>query len=211
MEKKQENKNIKRQVAKKTKIKDITLGQYIKEEGWNPNFILTNNNNKISRVNIIGIIVNKSEQDNNTITLDDSEASINIRSFDNAKAFDELQVGDVVQIIGRPREFNSEKYLISEIIKKIDKKWLEVRRLELEMNKDDETEEPIKDEEVIVDEVMISDDFEKALEKIRKEDKGEGVSTADIISNGIPEETINKLLENGEIFEISPGKLKILE
>ena len=49
---------------------------------------------------------------------------------------------------------------------------------------------------------------------IKKLDEGDGVLIDDVIKSskiGDAEEIINRLLENGDIFEIKPGKLKILE
>ena len=48
-----ENTNQKRQIAYKASIKDITLGEYFVEEGWNPNYILTDSGRKLARVNLI--------------------------------------------------------------------------------------------------------------------------------------------------------------
>ena len=49
----------KRQIAYKIRIKDILEGKYVKEEGWNPNYIVTANEKEVSRVNIIGIVIDK--------------------------------------------------------------------------------------------------------------------------------------------------------
>ena len=49
---------------------------------------------------------------------------------------------------------------------------------------------------------------------IKKLDKGDGVAVENIINNFNNDQTeniINQLLENGDIFEIKPGKLKVLE
>ena len=54
-----ESGNQKRQVAEKIRIKDILGGRYIQEEGWTPNYVETDNGKKVSRVNIIGAVVEK--------------------------------------------------------------------------------------------------------------------------------------------------------
>ena len=49
---------------------------------------------------------------------------------------------------------------------------------------------------------------------IKKLDNGDGVLIDDVIrnsNNSNAEGIINKLLENGDIFEITRGKLKVLE
>ncbi len=69
----------KRQVAFKVRIKDIIDGKYIVEEGWQPNYIITCSGEKISRVNIIGTIVLKSDEENlnyKSVVLDDGTGKI---------------------------------------------------------------------------------------------------------------------------------------
>ena len=69
---------------------------------------------------MIGVIVQKSELNNyKTLTIDDGTGKISARAFENNVLLDKTDVGDVVLIIGRPREFSSEKYILIEIIKKI--------------------------------------------------------------------------------------------
>jgi len=49
---------------------------------------------------------------------------------------------------------------------------------------------------------------------IRKLDSGEGVLIDDVIKdckNESAEKILSKMLENGDIFEVKPGKIKILE
>lgn len=193
---------INRFTAAKISINEINSGDYIKEDETGFSCILTRNNQKIRRVNLIGIIIHV-ENDNNYI-IDDGTGKITIRSFDNLKT--KYNIGDAINIIGKPREFGA-KYILIEIIKEVDKKWLEVRKLEL--NK----KEP-KPQEIIVENVQ--DDKEQAKEQIlnlvKKLDSGEGV-TFEAIFKEKGEDTepiINKLLENGELFQIKPGKLKAI-
>ncbi len=208
----------KRQVAYKIRIKDILNGSYVKEEGWQPNYIEVNGN-KVSRVNLIGIVVLKSDQNN--MVLDDGSGRVPLRVFENNGFFEKVDVGDIVLLIGRPREFGSEKYVMPEIIKKIeDSGWANVRKKELKLNDVviNEVEEKAEEVKGVVEEVEGADDPETNSDKIfnfiKESDKGEGVNTEDVLGN-IKEEgaegMINKLLERGEIFEVSPGKLKVLE
>ena len=56
--------------------------------------------------------------------------------------------------------------------------------------------------------------FKSFYSLIKKLDKGEGVTFEDVIKNSATskaETIITKLLENGDVFEIKPGKLKVLE
>ena len=56
----QKNSVQKRQVAYKVRIKEMIQGSYIRDSGWEPNHVLFGNGQKVSRVNIMGTIVDKS-------------------------------------------------------------------------------------------------------------------------------------------------------
>ena len=212
-----EKQSVKRQIAYKVKIKDILNSKYIKEDGWQPNYIEVNEN-KISRVNLIGTAVLKI--DKNNIILDDGSGKIPLRVFENKGSFEKIDIGDVILLIGRPREFGSEKYIMPEILKKIkDPKWIDVRKTELRLNNKnlivnfkEEKKEVVED--AVVEEIEDGNISEKIFNLIKKLDKGEGVDTIEIlnnIDNKDAEKIIDKLLENGEIFEVKPGKIKVLE
>jgi len=214
-----ENKpNQKRQVAQKLRIKELINGKYIKEEGWQPNYIITDDGKQISRVNLIGTVVSiPVGQDMNyqSIVLDDGTGRISIRSFDQNKIFENIKIGDVVLLIGRPREYGKEVYLLPEILKKIqDKGWIKVRALELQNKK----EPYIKDKEEVFEEAkedVIEDIQESTADKIiriiKEKDIGDGVDFEEVLNQINDEKIINDLLKKGELFEIRPGILKVLE
>ena len=55
---------------------------------------------------------------------------------------------------------------------------------------------------------------DKIFQLIKSTDSGEGADTEEVISKSNlenAEQLVKKLLEEGEIFEVKPGKLKILE
>lgn len=248
----------KRQVAFKVSIKEINEGSYIKQEGWQPNYILTRDGRNISRINLIATII--SIQSNSptqmNITIDDGTGSLNIRTFEDTNIVKDLEIGDIINVIGRPREFSDIKYIVPEVIKKVkDNKWIEVRQKELvlfktknkisddevvqqpkqpaesEVKKDKSTETiekeiPDEKEEIIESskEEIVSDKAEEEVKNInpkqrvyqtiKKLDKGEGVDIDDVIIFSKVEEcedVIKMLLQEGEIFEIKKGKLKVLE
>jgi len=199
----------KRQIAYKIRISDILDSRYITAQGFNPNYI-EKYGKEISRINIIGTIVLKSAQDNyKTLVIDDGTGKISVRIFESDTLLDNINIGDVVTIIGRPREFSSEKYIHIEIIKKIDPSWLKVRDIELRMaginyNNSDDT--PIKAESFV-------SPTNNIIKLIKELDSGEGVSIEDISPKNIEgiDKIIKVLLKEGDIFEIKPGKLKVLE
>ena len=104
---------IRRLVAYKAKISSLLNGQYFKEEGWASNYILAEDGRKLSRVNVIGIVVAKNLDQNanyGEILIDDGSAKISLRSFEKNEALENAKIGDIVLVIGRPREFGNEKF-----------------------------------------------------------------------------------------------------
>ncbi len=125
----------KRQVAVKLRIGDILGGQYVVEEGWNPNYVLTKDGRKASRVNLLGIVISNPTVEINyrSVMLDDGSGNISVRSFDEADLFQGISLGDAVFVIGRLRQYSNEIYIMPEIVKKVENKiWIDVRKKELE-------------------------------------------------------------------------------
>jgi len=125
-----------RQTMIKARIFDVVNGKFVRQEGMEPSYILTEIGDKISRVNILGTIVDKfmSEDGNySTITVDDDSDSIRVKAFrENVDIFDNLEVGDLVMVIGKVREYVEENYIIPEIVKKIaDPNYESLHKLEV--------------------------------------------------------------------------------
>ena len=112
-----------RQTMVKARISDVVNGKFIRKEGMEPSYVLTDIGQKISRVNLLGTVVDKfmSEDGNySSITIDDDSDSIRIKAFkEDAKIFDKINTGDSVIVIGKVREYSDENYIIPEIVKKI--------------------------------------------------------------------------------------------
>jgi len=200
-----------RNVAHKLRVKDILEAEYIKTEGFAPNYLQINDKD-ISKVNLIGVVVQKSELDNyKTIMVDDGSGYISARIFDGSLNLDDIQLGDFVTIIGKPREFSSEKYIFIEIIKKTDPNWAKVRKLEL--GKKEETNELPEEKNIQQETIIETDPKNKILKLIKELDNGQGVSIEDLPEADIKDidQMISLLLREGDVFEIKPGKLKVLE
>lgn len=185
----------KRQIAHKLRISDI-LGEC-----------------DVSRVNIIATLVYKSESPNySSAIVDDGTGKILVSSFENSDKFAKTDVGDAVLVIGKIRKFNSERYIMPEIFKKINNiGWVDVRKFELENTS-------FSSNSKIVDSASIAEVPANANEEvyllIKNLDKGDGAPIDDVVNNSNSAEAeaiINKLLEKGDVFEVNPGRLKILE
>lgn len=200
----------KRQTAYKTRVKDILYSRYVKTSGMEPNYLEVGSK-RISRVNILGVIVEKSDMGNyKALVIDDGSGRISARAFDGNMQLDNIRIGDAVIVIGRPREFSSEKYVIIEAIKKTDPAWGRVRGLELQKNNDDS-----KKGKVILDkeEKVELSPKNKIILAIKELDEGDGVLIESVLSKNVDgaEKIIDTLLKEGDIFEVKPGKLKVLE
>ena len=208
----------KRQTAYKIRVKDILDSRYIKTEGFEPNYLEVDSQ-EISRVNIIGVVVEKSSQYNQGIlTMEDGTGKVSARVFEDNVPLGSIAIGDIVLIIGRPREFSSEKYILIETIRKIDPGWAKVRRLELKGGIVDNKASP-KGNDISSNngssagDVVASSSTNEIVRLIKELDKGEGVSVDDIPSKNLKgiDKIIDMLLKEGDIFEIKPGRLKVLE
>lgn len=202
----------KRQVAYKVRISDI-LNADFKRDVFSAGYVKMNDSN-VFRVNIIATVVHKSDLTSSyaTTMLDDGNGRILLRSFENSAIFSKADVGDVVLVIGRIREFNNEKYIAPEIFKKIENmKWMELRNLEVDKIGAVSSYQRVDKKEPIGEELNLNDEIYSLIKIL---DGGSGVSFEDVINNSKnadAEKIINKMLENGDVFEITPGKLKVLE
>ncbi|MCK5025673.1 MAG: hypothetical protein KAS15_03730 [Nanoarchaeota archaeon] len=233
--------NQKRQTAYKVQIQDLIEGDFVTEEGWNPNYVIDKYGRKISRVNLISAVVDIPDSENTfnyySIVIDDSTGKISARLFENYERLKAFNVGDIVSIIGRIREYGTERYIILEIIRKIDNpKWIEVRQREIELLKStlqqvdsNQQPEPVHDKiksdsketsmtaenkEVADEGINDLNASESVLALIRELDKGEGVDTDEVIKKSkidSCEELIKSLLLEGDMFEVRPGRLKVLD
>lgn len=215
-----------RQPAIKAWIKELLEGSYVSQSGWEPNFLKTIAGD-VARANLFGVIVSKTSTDlfnYEFFVLDDGSGRITIRTFEKNTILNDFNIGEIVSIIGRPREYGKEIYIAPEIIRKIDNPlWIEVRKLELQARKmkteannsqKSQNKDEINKEEIIIEEV-ISTPKEYIMKIIKDNDRGEGFSIEEIIQltktkNPNSQETINQLMQNGDIFEVKPGKVKVL-
>lgn len=201
---------FKRNIAYKLRIGDLLVGKPI-INGERFSF-LELGDKKIIRINLIGNIVerydNPGEKQYSFLTVDDGSGQIKVKAFgDDVKRLNEVVQGQTVLIIGVLRYFNNEIYVSPEIVKVFQPEYLLIRKLEIEKEK--KKNAPMKKEEV----VAISD---KILGKIKDSEPQEGIEVDKIImelrdtSPDIINQEIQRLLEQGIIFEPRPGKVRYL-
>ncbi len=161
-------------------ISELLSGSFTQQED-SPSAIILQDGRTVQRVRLYGIIVSTNE-----IVIDDGTGSMLVRTFETPI---NTQVGAPALVIGRPRTYDGQPYILGEIIKTIHPGWLQLRK----QQKPAKTENP--------------------LDIVRTLDTGEGAEYDEVIKRiGTKgEETIVHLLSTGELFETKPGKLKILE
>ena len=206
-----EEQKLKRNIAYKLRIGDLLIGKPIMDEEKFQ--FLELGNKKIVRVNIIGNIVDKYQSEGEKkfifFTLDDGSGQIQMKAFgDDVDKYKEIHHGETVLIIGVLRHWNNDTYISPEIIKEQNPKYLLVRKLEIDKERS-ETAPVIKKEEV----VALKD---KIINMIKESEEQGGLEVDKIImevretSPEIINQEIQKLLEEGIIFEPRPGKVRYL-
>ncbi len=206
-----EQEQYKRHTAYKLRIGNILIGKPIID---NERFsFLELGNKRIVRVNIVGNIVDKFESEGESkysfFMLDDGSGQIRLKVFgDDVEKFKYITQGLTVVVIGVLRHWNDETYISPEIVKEQDPKYLLVRKLETEKEKEKNTD-PLGKEQIIA----VKD---KILGTIKNAEENGGIDTDKIILNltdispAIINQEIKKLLEEGIIFEPRPGKVRYL-
>ena len=190
-----------RQVSRKLWIREIMQGKMQTIEGESNS--LQTVRGSAGRVNIMGVVIAREELPVSSLTIDDGTGQIIVRSFDQKLSY---TVGSIIQIIGRPRQYQGELYIAAEAISRVDAAWLSFRKKEL-----GEVQENII--EVIQEHKIEETKIEKLLRLIKELDRGDGADIDEVITvSKIPnaEQIIDNMLMQGDIFELRPGKVKIL-
>ncbi len=201
---------FKRHIAYKYRIGDLLIGKPVLD-GERFSF-LELGDKKIIRVNIVGNIVDKYENEGEkkyaVLTLDDGSGQITLRTFgEDTDRFKDINQGETVLVIGILRHFN-ELYIFPEIIRELEPKYLLVRKVEIDKAKAKDSK-PVERDQIIA----IKD---KILGAIKNAEEAGGVEIDSIImslrdiSPIIINQEIQKLLEEGIVFEPRPGKVRYL-
>ncbi|MBS3085700.1 OB-fold nucleic acid binding domain-containing protein [Candidatus Pacearchaeota archaeon] len=204
---------IKRNTAYKLRIGDVIIGKpTLNGERFS---FLELGDKKIIRVNIVGNVIDKfsseGEKKYSFATIDDGSGQIRIKAFgEDLTLLDNITQGQTILVIGNLRFFSNELYIAPEIIRQLEPQYLLVRKLEIEKEKN-KNRVPLDRTKVIA----IKDSL---LTIIKNSEINEGINADEIImkpelrgtSPEIINQEIQKMLEEGIIFEPRPGKLRWL-
>ncbi|MBD3208822.1 hypothetical protein GF367_00190 [Candidatus Woesearchaeota archaeon] len=207
--------SVKRKTAYLCTIKDLQDGRYVRREGWEPNFFATTKG-MVSRARLSGVVV---EQQGRSITIDDGTGQLPLRVFD--APLPAAAVGDPVMVIGRPRVYNKEPYMLIEILKRVSPRWLHY----FERSRSacasfippiPEVKEPAAQPKPQPPPGTAAPQgkAQQLVALIRELDAGDGAPADEVISKAGfdgAEQQLQSLITEGEVFELRAGKIKVLE
>ena len=157
------------------------------------------------KINFIAVVVGNRQH--GTLIVDDGTGMIGIRG--STLNLDYL-IGKTILVIGREGLSAQGKYVDIEITRKVDNCWLKVRHSELKAMRTEIKKERGSEKE----KSESQPEWGQVVDMIRTNDKGEGTPRGYIeenFSGQKAQEIIETLLRNGEVFEMTPGMLKVLE
>lgn len=223
--------SIKRQTAYVCTAQQLLEGSYVEKEGWEPNYVKVGEG-AVSRARVIGVVVDV--QPPMQYTLDDGTARINVRFFDPDHK--KMELGKPVMVIGRPREYNGERYLAAEIGSMLTTNWAKYFSEQRDAYQQYIPQAP---EEIIPEKLEVSEERvqstdpttqrsepvatnnedtsmtvgAKLIQLIKELDPGDGAPTEDVLKGAGEgaEEKLTMLINEGEVFELRAGKIKVLE
>jgi hypothetical protein len=231
-----------RPTAYKLKIEDLAQGEYKRSaDGAEPSYFLTPWNEQITRARVMGTVVDRFIRDDKsyaTLRLDDGSGIIRVRGWANeAPSLEKISIGNVIDVIGRVREFEGEVYLTPEIMLPVeDPNWELVRDLEVIKSRREAMARGVKPrlppklepntmtvevptpeagfgEQMPVLQEVPDENKDRVLQAIKEGEGEEGVSGEEIVSKtGMLEadadNIIRALLAEGKIFEPRAGSFK---
>lgn len=220
---------FKRQTAYLCTAQQLLEGKYVRKEGWDPSYLATDVG-MLSRVRMAGVVI--SVPPVGDVMIDDGTGSVLVRTLDNK--YPDLTLGACVLLIGRPRTYGDEAYVLAEIIKVLPSPaWVQWYKDNLALLQS--FIPPVPEEEVVepsTASIALEDDEEEVIaepvieprplppskapsliELIKELDPGDGAPVDEVIAKagGDAEAKIKVLIAEGEVFELRAGKIKVLE
>jgi len=194
----------------------------------------------VSKINIIANVVDKyvssGEKKYSSVTLDDATEQIRVKTFgEEISKIGGIAIGDTISVVGSLRIFNDEVYIIPEIARLADPKWLYVRKLEIarqfgNIEKADhnnvqtskEEDSPAEEvEQMDIQEGKVSNSVKiesadlknKIINKMKENNEEISIEKLILALNEPIEQinsSINELLDSNVVYEPKPGTLRLL-
>jgi len=107
-----------RATAKRILLEELKHGIFLRN--GNANYFLSSLGDKISRVKVVGTVVDKYVgEEMESLRIDDGTSQLRCKSFGPEVKLD-VELGDLVEVIGKVREYGGEIYILVELVKRID-------------------------------------------------------------------------------------------
>ncbi len=205
-----QEKQFKREPARKASVSELLGESFVEGEAM------------VRRVNILATVVDKSQVDERaykSVIVDDGTDQVQLRFFGSegteGDLFGKVEVGNFSVIIGKLRKYGDSVYVSPEIIKKLgDVKWADFRRLELRARGGAKavTSKPAALPKIEKD--VVNRDKMEIYTIVKQLDGGRGADLLEVAAkaaNPNADLIIREMVKAGDLFEVLPGKLKVLE
>jgi uncharacterized protein len=175
---------------------------------------------KISRINTIATVTNKNINEGfASITIDDSSSQIRAKVWqEDTKKLESINISDTALVIGKIREYNEEKYIVPEVIKKVSPNWEIAHKLNLlkERGKPEISTDTV---EVKEEEIKTNNSNPSLRQSVLTtiDTSGDAGIEIEILCQNLNQQEqevmpiIEELLREGQVFEALPGKYKVLK
>lgn len=125
-----------RSTAYKLKIEDLVRGRYVHSAEGEPSRLITPWGQEVLRAHFIATVVDKFVREDDgyaTLRLDDGSGTIRAKAWgEDVRHMAEFEVGDLVEVVGRVREYEGEIHIVPEVLERVeDPNWELVRELEI--------------------------------------------------------------------------------
>lgn len=164
-----------RLTARKINIEDVINGNYYKQEGFDPNYIITPYGLRVSRGRILGTVVDTYQNEDGSygaVTIDDGTETIRAKFFQELDMMEDVSEGDIVEVVGKVKEYDNEIYVNPELIVKRSPNYELLRALELKQMRDTWRDH--------VETAKTLQDAGKDEDDIAQELKGDGIGEPEI-------------------------------
>lgn len=143
---------VSREPAKLKEVKDIFKGEFKESSGINSPHRIETDEGSFSRLNTVATVEDTYMNSDNTygsLQVTDSTATVRVKAFEDTLDYLEgIEKGDLVKIIGKVRKDDDGRFILGEIIKKIENpEYAKLRKLELGEAEEETETKPKETEE----------------------------------------------------------------
>ena len=119
--------------AYKLRIRDLVRGRFVRPADISePSHLVTPSGLKVVRARVIGTVVEKFVREDGgyaMVRLDDGTETVTVRAWrEGVRELERFEAGDVLDVLGRVREFGGEIYIVPELMLEVKDPNVEVMR-----------------------------------------------------------------------------------